>query len=69
MGLEQKGRIWVFLLGEHRITAGFVAQNSYIRDQQRKLKESGSKDWKYNLCMQELVKSSFVASLLEAARC
>jgi len=43
MGLEQKGWIWVFPLGEHRITAGFVAQNSYIRDQQRKLKESGSR--------------------------
>ena len=31
MGLEQKGWIWVFPLGENRITAGFVAQNSYIR--------------------------------------
>ena len=69
MGLEQKGWIWVFPLGEHRITAGFVAQNSYIRDQQRKLKESGSKAWKYDLCMQNLMNSSFVASLLEAARC
>jgi flavin-dependent dehydrogenase len=68
MGLEQKGWIWVFPLGEHRITAGFVAQNSYIRDQQRKLKESGSKDWKYDLCMQELVNSSFVASLLEGSK-
>ncbi len=38
MGLEQKGWIWVFPLGENRITAGFVAQNSYLRDQQRKLK-------------------------------
>ena len=69
MGLEQKGRIWVFPLGEHRITAGFVTQNSYLRDQQRKLKESGSKDWKYDLCMQNLMNSSFVASLIEAARC
>ncbi len=68
MGLEQKGWIWVFPLGEHRITAGFVAQNSYIREQQRKLKENGSKDWKYDLCMQELSNSKFVATLLEGSK-
>ena len=68
MGLEQKGWIWVFPLGEHRITAGFVAQNSYIREQQRKLKEAGSKDWKYDLCMQELMNSGFVKSLLQGSK-
>ena len=68
MGLEQKGWIWVFPLGEHRITAGFVAQNSYIRDQQRKLKESGSKDWKYDLCMQELERSGYVRGLLQGSK-
>jgi flavin-dependent dehydrogenase len=68
MGEEQKGWIWVFPLGEHRITAGFVAQNSYLRDQQRKLKENGSKDWKTDLCMQELLRSDFVRGLLEGSR-
>jgi hypothetical protein len=68
MGLEQKGWIWVFPLGEHRITAGFVAQNSYIRDQQRKLKVSGSKDWKYDLCMQELERSGYVRGLLHGSK-
>ena len=68
MGLEQKGWIWVFPLGEHRITAGFVAQNSYLRDQQRKLKESGSKDWKYDLCMQELERSGYVRGLLQGSK-
>jgi hypothetical protein len=68
MGEEQKGWIWVFPLGEHRITAGFVAQNSYLRDQQRKLKEKGSTDWKYDLCMQELLHSSFVTKLLEGSQ-
>jgi hypothetical protein len=67
MGLEQKGWIWVFPLGENRITAGFVAQNSYLRDQQRKLKEEGSKDWKQDLCMQELRHSKFVQGLLEGS--
>lgn len=67
MGLEQKGWIWVFPLGENRITAGFVAQNSYIREQQRKLKESGSKDWKHDLCLQELKNSAFVRKLLEGS--
>jgi len=68
MGLEQKGWIWVFPLGENRITAGFVAQNSYIREQQRKLKEAGSKDWKQDLCMQELLHSKFVQGLLEGSK-
>ena len=68
MGLEQKGWIWVFPLGENRITAGFVAQNSYLRDQQRKLKEKGSIDWKQDLCMQELLHSNFVRGLLEGSK-
>ena len=68
MGEEQKGWIWVFPLGEHRITAGFVAQNSYLRDQQRKLKASGSKDWKTDLCLQELTRSEFVRGLLKGSR-
>ena len=68
MGLEQKGWIWVFPLGESRITAGFVAQNSYIRDEQRKLKQSGSTDWKYDLCMQELLRSKFCRELLEGSK-
>jgi flavin-dependent dehydrogenase len=68
MGLEQKGWIWVFPLGENRITAGFVAQNSYIKQQQRKLKENGSKDWKYDLCMQELMNSKFVSDLLQGSK-
>ncbi|MBA3963247.1 MAG: tryptophan 7-halogenase [Chthoniobacterales bacterium] len=67
MGLEQKGWIWVFPLGENRITAGFVAQNSYIKEQQKKLREGGSKDWKQDLCMQELLHSKYVAGLLEGA--
>jgi flavin-dependent dehydrogenase len=68
MGLEQKGWIWVFPIGENRITAGFVAQNSYLRDQQRKLTQAGSKDWKYDLCMQELLHSKFVSELLEGSK-
>src|SRR5713101_3524909 len=67
MGQEQKGWIWVFPLGEDRITAGFVAQNSYIRDEQRKLTKSGSTDWKYDLCMQELLRSKFCRELLEGS--
>jgi flavin-dependent dehydrogenase len=68
MGLEQKGWIWVFPLGENRITAGFVAQNSYLRDQQRKLTEAGSTDWKYDLCMQELLRSKFCRELLKDSK-
>jgi len=68
MGEEQKGWIWVFPLGENRITAGFVAQNSYIRDQQQALRKKGSKDWKTDLCLQELNNSKFVRELLEGSR-
>ena len=68
MGAEQKGWIWVFPLGENRITAGFVAQNSYIREQQQILRKAGSVDWKTDLCLQELLCSEFVEGLLEGSR-
>ena len=68
MGAEQKGWIWVFPLGENRITAGFVAQNSYIREQQQLLRKQGSSDWKTDLCLQELKHSKFVCQLLEGSR-
>jgi flavin-dependent dehydrogenase len=65
MGEEKKGWIWVFPLTEDRITAGVVMNNAYIREQSRLLRQNGSKDWQYDLCMQELNQSSFVKSLLE----
>jgi flavin-dependent dehydrogenase len=65
MGQEQKGWIWVFPLDVDRVTAGFVAQNSYIRDQRRKLLDAGSTNWEYDLCMQELNRSSVVSKILE----
>lgn len=68
MGEEQKGWIWIFPLSETRITAGFVAQNSYIRDQRKKFLDSGSTNWEYDLCMQELTKSPFVVELLKGTK-
>jgi len=65
MGQEQKGWIWVFPLSVDRVTAGFVAQNSYIREQRRKLIDAGSSSWEHDLCMQELTRSPFVAQLLK----
>jgi hypothetical protein len=65
MGEEQKGWIWVFPLDVDRVTAGFVAQNSYIRDQRKKLLAEGSTNWEYDLCMQELNRSPVVAKILE----
>jgi flavin-dependent dehydrogenase len=67
MGQEQKGWIWVFPLAVDRVTAGFVAQNSYIREQRRKLVEAGSTDWESDLCMQELMRAPFVNQLLKGA--
>ena len=66
IGEEKKGWIWVFPLSEDRITAGVVMQNSYIRDQRRKLKGDAT-DWKQTLTMQELRFSPLVAELLEGA--
>jgi len=68
MGEEQKGWIWIFPLTEDRVTAGFVAQNSYIRDQRKKLIAEGSTNWEYDLCMQELNKSPFVEKLLKGTQ-
>lgn len=68
MGQEQKGWIWVFPLDVDRVTAGFVAQNSYIRDQRRKLIESGSTNWEFDLCMQELTRSPVVARILAGGK-
>ena len=65
MGEEKKGWIWIFPLEEQRITAGVVMSNSFIREQSRKLKQAGSKDWKQDLMMQELLESSFVQRLIE----
>lgn len=67
MGQEQKGWIWVFPLSTDRVTAGFVAQNSYIRHQRQKLIRAGYKDWERDLCMQELTRSKLVDQLLTGA--
>jgi|GEM_PF-74651 len=67
MGEEKKGWIWIFPLGPDRVTAGFVAQNSYIRDQRRALQGGEGVDWKLLLCMQELLKSPFARDLLDGA--
>jgi flavin-dependent dehydrogenase len=68
MGREQKGWIWVFPMSENRVTAGFVAQNSYIREQHRKFDEAGSADWELDLCMQELNRSAVVQKILEGGQ-
>jgi len=68
MGQEKRGWIWVFPLGPDRVTAGFVAQNSYIRSERKRLQEQGSTDWKQDLLMQELLMSGVVKELLDGTR-
>src|SRR5205823_5295715 len=67
MGEEKKGWIWVFPLTQDRITAGVLMNNSYMRDQRRRLLDEGSTDWQLDLCLQELNLSSFVRSLLDGS--
>ena len=64
IGEEKKGWIWVFPLGPDRVTAGFVCQNSYLREQRKVLDAAGSKDWQQDLMMQELNLAPFVEKLL-----
>jgi hypothetical protein len=68
MGEEKKGWIWIFPLGPDRVTAGFVAQNSYIRSQRKKLNTAPGEDWKAQLLMQELNMSPFARELLRDTR-
>ena len=68
MGEEKKGWIWVFPLGPNRVTAGFVAQNSYIREAKGRLQDAGSKDWTSELMWEELNQSGFVKGLLSGTR-
>lgn len=68
MGQEKKGWIWVFPLTPTRVTAGVVMQNSYIKTQRPLLQERGTSDWKEELCLQELLASPFVRSLLSGTR-
>jgi flavin-dependent dehydrogenase len=67
MGEEKKGWIWVFPLAEDRVTVGVVMNNAYMREQSGLLRRQGSKDWRLDLCMQELNRSPFVRELLEGA--
>jgi flavin-dependent dehydrogenase len=64
VGEEKKGWIWVFPMGPDRVTAGFVCQNSYLRDQRKAMEAAGSKEWQQDLMMQELNQSPFVRDLL-----
>jgi len=68
LGEEKKGWIWIFPLGPDRITAGVVAQNSYIRQQHKRLSEAGSEDWRHDFCMQELMQSELARELLTGSR-
>jgi flavin-dependent dehydrogenase len=68
VGEEKKGWIWVFPLGPDRITAGFVCQNSYLRDRKRALDAEGVKDWQQVVMMQELEQAPFVKQLLEGTK-
>lgn len=67
IGEEKKGWIWIFPLGEDRITAGVVMQNSYMRSERPRLQEAGSQDWLYDLLMQELNFSPLARDLLDGS--
>jgi hypothetical protein len=68
VGEEKKGWIWVFPLGANRITAGFVAQNAYLKDARKRWEAQGSTDWKQDLLMDELRQSDVVRAMLQGAK-
>lgn len=68
IGEEKKGWLWVFPLAENRVTVGWVAQNSYLRQQRRRFTDVDTSDWKTALYQQELASAPFVRALLAEAK-
>lgn len=64
VGEEKKGWIWIFPMGPDRVTAGFVCQNSYLREQRKLMESADSVDWQQDVMMQELNAAPFVRELL-----
>lgn len=67
VGEDKKGWIWVFPLGPDRVTAGFVCQNSYLRDRRRALETAGNGDWRQQVMDEELRQAPFLNDLLAGA--
>lgn len=67
VGEAKKGWIWVFPLGPDRITAGFVCQNSYLRDRRRAIDGNDGADWQQQVLEEELAQAPFMRGLLNGA--
>ncbi|HUP19287.1 MAG TPA: NAD(P)/FAD-dependent oxidoreductase, partial [Gemmatimonadota bacterium] len=67
LGGDWKGWIWLFPLGPDRVTAGLVAENSFFREESKRLREAGSEDWQMDV-LTERFGQSFVGDILAPGR-
>ncbi len=68
LGGEKQGWTWVIPILEGRLSIGVVLNDSYIREQKKKLLPAHGKEWQLALYRQELMESSFLREVLDGAR-
>ena len=67
-GEDKLGWIWAIPVGTDRVSVGVVLNHSYLRKEQKRLRQAGSDDWKRDLYLQELFSSPFMKDVLADAR-
>ncbi len=68
LGGDKQGWIWVIPILEGRLSVGVVLNDSYIREQKKKLLPTHGKEWQVALYKQELMESPFLRNVLDGAR-
>jgi len=54
LGGDKKGWIWVIPISAEHLSIGVVMENSYVKEQKKKLQKDGTDNWKHELYMQEI---------------
>jgi flavin-dependent dehydrogenase len=68
LGGDKQGWTWVIPILEGRLSVGVVLNDSYIREQKKKLLPTHGKEWQVALYRQELMESPFLRNVLDGAR-
>ncbi len=68
LGGEKQGWIFVIPVGKNRISIGAVVNNSYMKQEQKKLMDSGIKDWQEAFYHNEIRLSPYVANIITNAK-
>jgi hypothetical protein len=67
LGGEKQGWTWIIPILEGRLSIGVVLNDSYIREQKKKLLPTHGKEWQLALYKQELMESAFLREVLDGA--